>query len=48
MNYKVPSPAWAVGFQKLAREAGVTCYVEYLDQAAEEMKRPNTPSDWWM
>ena len=37
MNYKVPSSAWAVSFQKLAREAGVTCDVKYLDQAAEDL-----------
>jgi fermentation-respiration switch protein FrsA (DUF1100 family) len=28
-NYKVHSPAWAVGFQKLAHQAGATCYVKY-------------------
>jgi hypothetical protein len=30
-NYKVHSPAWAVGFQKLAEKAGVECYVKYPD-----------------
>jgi acetyl esterase/lipase len=29
MPYKVHSPAWALGFQKLAREAGVECHVNY-------------------
>jgi hypothetical protein len=38
MNYKVHSPAWAVGFQKLAREAGVTCYVKYLDHPSEKYR----------
>jgi acetyl esterase/lipase len=28
-NYKVHSPAWAVGFQKLAEKAGVLCHVKY-------------------
>ena len=30
-NYKVHSPAWAVGFQKLADKAGVVCHVKYPD-----------------
>lgn len=29
MDYLVHSPAWALGFQKLAREAGVPCSVKY-------------------
>jgi acetyl esterase/lipase len=29
MDYKVHSPAWALGFQKLAHEAGVECYVKF-------------------
>ncbi|HZZ77107.1 MAG TPA: hypothetical protein VFE62_01230 [Gemmataceae bacterium] len=28
-NYQVHSPAWAVGFQKLAEKAGVVCHVKY-------------------
>jgi acetyl esterase/lipase len=28
-DYKVHSPAWALGFQKLAQAAGVECYVKY-------------------
>jgi acetyl esterase/lipase len=29
-NYKVHSPAWGLGFQKLAHKAGVECHVKYL------------------
>ncbi len=50
-DYKVHSPAWALGFQKLAREKGVTCYVKYpghpsakyrdtWDFIARELKAP--------
>jgi hypothetical protein len=35
-NYDVHSPAWAVGFQKLAIEAGATCYVKYPDHPTDE------------
>lgn len=28
-NYKVHSPAWALGFQKLAQAAGATCFVKF-------------------
>jgi acetyl esterase/lipase len=35
-NYKVHSPAWAVGFQKLARQAGVVCYVKYPGHPSEK------------
>jgi acetyl esterase/lipase len=28
-NYKVHSPAWGIGFQKLAEQAGVVCHVKY-------------------
>jgi acetyl esterase/lipase len=28
-NYKVHSPAWGVGFQRLAEKAGVTCHHKY-------------------
>jgi acetyl esterase/lipase len=29
MDYKVHSPAWSLGFQELARKAGVACEVKY-------------------
>lgn len=29
MDYKVHSPGWSLGFQRLAQEAGATCYVNY-------------------
>jgi acetyl esterase/lipase len=29
MDYKVHSPAWALGFQQLAQRANVVCYVQY-------------------
>ncbi len=35
-DYKVHSPAWTLGFQKLAREAGVECYVKYPDHPSEK------------
>ncbi len=35
MDYKVHSPAAAMGFQKLAREAGVECYVKFPDHPSE-------------
>lgn len=35
MDYKVHSPAWALGFQKLARQAGAECYVKYPDHPTE-------------
>jgi len=31
VNYKVHSPAWALGFQKLADKAGVVCHVKFPD-----------------
>ncbi len=34
-NYDVHSPAWAVGFQKLALAAGATCYVKYPGHPTE-------------
>ncbi len=37
-NYKVHSPAWAVGFQKLAQQAGATVYVKYPDHPTEKYK----------
>jgi acetyl esterase/lipase len=36
INYKVHSPAWGVGFQKLAHEAGVECYHKYLGKPSEK------------
>ncbi len=34
-DYKVHSPAWALGFQKLAQQAGVVCHVKYPDHPTE-------------
>jgi acetyl esterase/lipase len=34
-NYQVHSPAWGLGFQKLAHEAGVVCYVKYPGHPTE-------------
>ncbi|MDQ2732822.1 MAG: hypothetical protein M3Y56_14280 [Armatimonadota bacterium] len=34
-DYLVHSPAWALGFQKLAGEAGVICYVKYPGHGTE-------------
>jgi acetyl esterase/lipase len=36
MDYKVHSPAWALGFQKLARQAGVVCHVKYPGHPTEK------------
>ncbi|QJW93997.1 alpha/beta hydrolase family protein [Frigoriglobus tundricola] len=35
-DYKVHSPAWALGFQKLAEKAGVECHVKYPDHPTEK------------
>jgi acetyl esterase/lipase len=35
-DYKVHSPAWALGFQKLAARAGVVCHVKYPDHPTEK------------
>ena len=35
MDYKVHSPAWSLGFQKFAQEAGVVCHVKYPDHPTE-------------
>lgn len=35
MDYKVHSPAWALGFQKLAVQAGVVCHVKYPGHPAD-------------
>jgi hypothetical protein len=37
-NYKVHSPAWALGFQKLAQQAGATCHVKFLDHPTDRYK----------
>lgn len=36
MDYLVHSPAWALGFQGLAREAGVACFVKYPGHPSEK------------
>ena len=36
MDYLVHSPAWALGFQKLAQERGVTCYVKFPGHPSEK------------
>lgn len=38
MDYKVHSPAWSLGFQRLAREAGAECHVKYPDHPTEGYK----------
>ena len=35
-DYRVHSPAWGLGFQKLARERGVTCYVKFPGHPSEK------------
>lgn len=34
-DYQVHSPAWGLGFQKLAKEAGVECHVKYPDHPTD-------------
>ena len=34
-DYKVHSPAWSLGFQKLAQQAGATCLVKYPDHPTD-------------
>lgn len=34
-DYKVHSPAWGVGYQQLARKAGVTCHLKYPDHPTD-------------
>jgi hypothetical protein len=34
----VHSPAWAIGFQKLAQQRGATCHVKYPDHPTEKYK----------
>jgi hypothetical protein len=36
MDYRVHSPRWAVGFQKLAQERGATCYVKFPGHPSEK------------
>ena len=36
MDYKVHSPAWSLGFQELARKAGVACFVKYPGHPTEK------------
>lgn len=38
MDYKVHSPAWGLGFQKLAQQAGVKCYVKYPGHPTDDYK----------
>ncbi|WP_020470138.1 alpha/beta hydrolase [Zavarzinella formosa] len=38
MDYKVHSPAWGLGFQKLASQAGATCHVKYPDHPTDGYK----------
>ncbi len=35
MDYKVHSPAWSLGFQKLAHEAGAVCHVKYPEHPTD-------------
>ena len=35
-DYLVHSPRWALGFQEIARERGVACFVKYPDHPSEE------------
>jgi acetyl esterase/lipase len=37
-NYTVHSPAWALGFQELARKAGVVCHVKYPGHPTEKYR----------
>jgi acetyl esterase/lipase len=36
MDYLVHSPAWSLGFQKVAREHGATCYVKFPEHPSEK------------
>jgi hypothetical protein len=36
MDYLVHSPRWGLGFQKVAAEQGVACYVKYPDHPTEK------------
>jgi len=37
MGYKVHSPGFGLGFQKMAKELGVTCYVKFPGQSPDQM-----------
>lgn len=37
-NYKVHSPAWAVGFQKLGERAGATVYAKFPEHPTDRYK----------
>ena len=34
-RYKVHAPMWGLGFQKLARQAGVVCHVKFPDHSTD-------------
>jgi hypothetical protein len=36
MDYLVHSPRWGLGFQKIAQERGVTCYVKFPGHPSEK------------
>ena len=36
MDYLVHSPRWGLGFQKMARERGATCYLRFPGHPAEK------------
>lgn len=36
MDYRVHAPGWGLGFQKIARQHGVTCYVKYPGHPSEK------------
>lgn len=38
MDYLVHSPRWALGFQQIAQEQGVTCYVKYPGHPSDKYK----------
>ncbi|MCY3018798.1 MAG: hypothetical protein NTW87_07190 [Planctomycetota bacterium] len=38
MDYKVHSPAFALGFQKLAQQADVVCHVKFPDHPTDRYK----------
>jgi len=35
MDYKVHSPAWGLGFQKLAQQAGAVCLLKFPDHPTD-------------
>jgi hypothetical protein len=36
MDYLVHSPCWGLGFQKMARERGATCYLKFPGHPSEK------------